>query len=138
MRGLKLLIELAKRSTDECSAELGQAGRAAADASAQIAAHDRSVEVERQVPLDDPAIYATLGAWSRHVGTHRSELESQRSDLELIEMAARDKLRDALSDRKRLEHALDAEERAGRVAKLRRTDEQANEIFARMSFRPAA
>jgi hypothetical protein len=138
MRGLKLLIELAKRSTDECSAELGQAGRAIADARAQIAAHNRTIEVEQEVALEDPAIYATLGAWSRHVGTHRSQLECQRSDLEQVETAARDKLREALSDRKRLEFAFDAEERADRVAKLRRTDEQANEIFARMSFRPAA
>jgi hypothetical protein len=130
MRGLHLLIELAQRTTDERFAELARANRAKAEVEAALTAHEENLVVEGRFLAADPTMMAGFDAWSRRAVRTRSLLRSRETDLDRDESAARDALRSAFIDLKRLEIARDDEDRANRRAAARRADIQASEIYA--------
>jgi len=130
MRGLHLLIELSRRTADERRGILGQASLAKADADAALALHEDGIANESRIAANDPAIMATLGAWSNHAVRERAILRARHAESERAEGDAREALRSAFIDLKRLEMARDTIVRQERVGAMRRADRQAEETYA--------
>ncbi|MBV9826097.1 MAG: hypothetical protein JO001_10540 [Alphaproteobacteria bacterium] len=130
MRGLGLLIELARRQADERRASLALIGRAKADVDAACAAHDQREREEAAIAINDPAVLVTRDAWSRNDARTRATLHSRSAELARLESGARDALRAAFADMKRLEVARDAGLRQERTQAMRRADMLAAEAFA--------
>jgi len=137
MRGLHLLIELARRETDERQGRLGQLCQATAEADAALTVHEQGVADESRIAANDPAVMATLGAWSVHVARMRRCLQQRHAELYQDEAAARDALRSSFVDLKRLEMARDNAAHEARIAAMRRAEQQAQELYA-VSLVPAA
>ncbi len=129
-RGLHLLIELAKRTADEHRGSLGRISAAKAEAEAALAAHEQGLESESRIATDDPAVMATLSGWTSHTARARSDLRVRKIELDRTETAARDALRSAFMDLKRLEMARDTAARQDRMAALRRDQSLSEERFS--------
>jgi len=102
-RGIHLLIQLAQRQMDERRVELQHAASACAESDAAIVDHEQRVANEARSAATDTATLITLGAWTRHASNVRSDLRARHAELRGDEAAARDHLRDAFVDLKRLE-----------------------------------
>ncbi len=126
-RGIHLLIQLAQRQMDERRVELQQAASACADADAAIADHEARVTRESLSAATDGATLITLGAWTRHAGEVRAGLRARHAELRSDEAAARDHLRDAFVDLKRLELAKDQAVRNARLLSVRHADRAADD-----------
>ena len=130
MRGLHLLIELARRTTDEQRGNLGQICSAKTDAEMALALHEERIAAESRIATNDPAVMAALGAWSNNALRVRAQLRARQAELDRSEAAARDALRMAFADLKRLEMARDSAARQQRTIAMRRADNQADERYA--------
>jgi hypothetical protein len=130
MRGLRLLVRLAQRKTDECRGSLVEASLAKADADAALVAHHNGIASEGRVAVYDPAMLATLGAWCRHAARAHAQLQARKNELDHSEAAARDALRSAFIDLKRLEMAQEAAVRRERTTAIRRVEIRADEPYA--------
>jgi hypothetical protein len=130
MRGFHLLVELARRATDECQGSLAHISRAKADADAALTLHEERIARESRIATDDLAIIGSLDAWSNHTAQTRALLRKRQAELDRSESAARDALRSAFADLKRLETARDTATRLERIAALRRADGEAEEQYA--------
>ena len=129
MRGLHLLIELARREADERRSQLAEISFAKADTEAALVAHRDGIASEGRVAFDDPAILATLGPWCRHAVRARANLLARNRELARGETAARDALQSAFIDLKRLEIAQREAVRRGQVAAMRRAEIRADELY---------
>ncbi len=130
MRGLHLLIELARRTADEQRGNLGQISIARTDAETALTLHEERIADEGRVAANDPAIMVTLGAWSNNAARLRAQLRARHAELDRSEVAARDALRMAFADLKRLEMARDSAARRQRTIANRRADNLADERYA--------
>lgn len=130
MRGLKLLAELARRETDERCATLNQIGTAKANADAAYARHEQKFSDESRIALDDPAMLVTRDAWSRHDERVGKALCARTADLARHEANAREALRTAFADMKRIESARDTSIMNEQTLAARRTELMATEAFA--------
>jgi hypothetical protein len=129
MRGFHLLVELAQRATDECRGSLADISLAKADADAALTRHEERIAGESRIAADDLALIGSLDAWSTHAAQTRAMLRKRKAELDRGESAARDALRAAFADLKRLETARDTATRLERIAALRRADGEAEEQY---------
>lgn len=127
MRGLPLLIQLAQRATDEQCSELGRVAAEREAAEAARASHEAGMEREMELATTDPVAMMALASWRTHAARVRSGLAAQEAQTARREDDARDALRSAFVDLKRLEMAQDAAARAARMAAMRRADLRAEE-----------
>jgi len=132
VRGLHLLIELARRTTDERRGSLGHIAIAKAIADAALAVHEETVAKESTIATNDSALMVTLREWSNHTSRARAALKARRAELVQDESIARDALQSAFVDLKRLEIARDSAARQQRIVASRSADNQADEQFAAM------
>jgi hypothetical protein len=130
MRGLAVLTKLARREADERQGELGRASRATADAEAALLSHSQAIANELGLVANDPTAAAAAGAWVHHARRMRDTLEAQRAEAARQEDTARDALRSAFADFKRLDIANDEAERQSRVVATRRASLRAEEAYA--------
>jgi len=137
-KGIHLLIQLAQRQMDERRVDLQQATSACMDADAAIADHEASVDKEVRSAQTDTATLITLGAWTRHASEVRSGLHARHAELRGDEAAARDLLRDAFVDLKRLELAQDQAARNARLLSARHADRAADDQQTLMRVDAAA
>lgn len=133
-RGLHLLVELARRTADEHRGSLGQISLAKADAEAALAAHEQEAQSESRIATHDPAVMATLAGWFGHAVRTRSVLRTRNAELDQSESAARDALRSAYVDLKRLEMARDNAARQERTVALQRDENRAEEQYSSVRF----
>lgn len=124
MQSLPTLIRLARRATDERKTDLGRIGQAQAALEASIERHDQSMALEDEAASADFAALAAYAGWNSLAGRERARLLAQRRDLERQEAAARDILRTAFVEQKRLEVAQDARQQAERADAARRAERQ--------------
>lgn len=127
MRGLPLLIQLAQRATDEQCSELGRVAAEREAAEAALTSHAAGMEREMEVAADDPVAMMALASWRTHAVRVRTGLAQHEAETARREDDARDALRSAFVDLKRLEMAKDAAARAARIAAMRRADLRAEE-----------
>jgi hypothetical protein len=128
VRGLPLLIALARTDADERRAELGRimaVHRAAQDA---LAAHDRAAAEEARASAASPAARAAYAAWLRTNAARRLGLEEQRRAFDRTEHAAYEALRDSVAALKRLETAARTAATAARREGARRAAARADEL----------
>ena len=132
MRGLHLLIELARRTTDERRGVLGEASLARAETYAEIVAHEDAVERETSLTVMEPATLAAVSDWSRHAARKRSMLLERHADQDRVEAAARDALRTAFVDQKRLEKVHETVDREEKTTARKRAEVRASDLHASM------
>jgi hypothetical protein len=136
MQALPLLIRLARRTTDEKQTELGRVAAEQAAAEAQVQAHDAAAERESEAADQDLTALAAYAAWNGKAARERARLIAHQTELERFESAARDALRSAFADQKRLELAREARLRESRLDANRKAEVVAEEqqILARVSL----
>ena len=138
MRGIATLVELARRDADERRAALARIGDAKANADAARAMHEKQQLSEANMATNDPAILATVDAWSHHTRRVGQALSARCAELGRQEEVARDALRLAFVGMKRLQIARDNGFERERLAALRRADIRASEAFALVHLRGIA
>jgi hypothetical protein len=136
MRGLHLLIELARRTTDERRGDLGQASQACASTYAEIVAHEDAFEREVSLGVSEPAILVASGAWSRHAARTRTILTERHIEQSQREQAARDALRSAFLDQKRLEKVHETVDQGERLSARKRAESRAADLHTSMRDLP--
>lgn len=135
MQALPLLIRLARRATDEKQSELGRLTAAQAAAQAQVQAHDAAAVRESEAAHQDLTALAAYASWSGQAARQRARLIAHQTELERFESAARDALRSAFADQKRLELVRETRLRESRLDANRKAEVVAEEqqILARVS-----
>lgn len=132
MKGLNVLIRLARHATDERSADLGRVGMRIDSSVRAIASHDDQVVHELHVAANDPLLATASGHWSRHASRQRLALVARHEDLIQQEEEARDALRSAYLGLKRLELARETRDRESRRLTTRRAERHVEETYATM------
>jgi len=129
MRSLDVLIQLAQREADMRRGLLAEAALAKTDADAALIDYDTYFAGEMRLGADDPVVMASAGAWAGHARRARIALDARRRGAERDESAARDDLRSAFIDLKRLEVARDHDIRRERKAARMQAAMRAEEAY---------
>lgn len=132
MKGLDVLIRLARHATDERSADLGRAGSQVDLSARTIAMHEDAVARELRVAAHDASMAVASRHWAPHAARRRLDLGARHQDLIRHESEARDALRSAYLGLKRLELAREAQDRATRRLTARRAEQRIEEAYATM------
>jgi flagellar protein FliJ len=103
MRGLPLLIKLARTDADQRRCELGRIAAARADARMALAAHDEATARETETAGAALEMRAAYGTWLRVAGRRRAELAEREAQMARTEEAARAALREAVIEMKKFE-----------------------------------
>jgi hypothetical protein len=127
MRGVPLLIRLAQHELEEKRSDLGYISRARAETEEAIGAHDEAAISEAAVVLADPATMATFSAWSRQSARGRVQLQQRFRELDAGTAAARESVRDAAAQVRRLEVVVEEMGAKARKVATRRADARADE-----------
>jgi prefoldin subunit 5 len=127
MKGVAQIIRLAQHELEERRSDLGSINRAQMETETAIGALDETVTRESGIAMADPAAIASFGAWAGQAAQGRSRLQSRFEELDASAHAARDSLREAAAQMRRLEIALDTERAKARRLSARRADVRADE-----------
>jgi hypothetical protein len=139
MDRLNLLIRLTRQTLEERQTELGAVARVRADAESALADHTRRLQGEFAAAMADLQAQADFSAWAAHAARRGAALKSRHDELGRVEAAARETLRAAFADTKRLELAQDSAQRVARKEAARRVDQRGDEqqILRRRTAEPA-
>jgi hypothetical protein len=138
MRGLPLLIELARRTTDERCSELGEAAQAKASADSALKKLEDGLAREAMAAANDPGVLAISTGWGGHAVRRQAMMQARINELARNEVAARDALNDAFVAMKRLEIAQDQAATINRLHATRRADAAADDRQAAKGISAAA
>lgn len=127
MRGLTTLVRLAQFEVDEQRSDLGRIVRARADAEAALGTHDAEAAREASISMADVRDFAAFSAWARHAARTRAKLQQRFAELDRTETAARESLRDAVAQMKRLQTVEDTAQAAARQIGVNRAQTRAEE-----------
>ncbi len=127
MDRLKLLIRLTRQTLEERQTELGSVVRVHADAESALADHTQRLQGEFAAAMADLQAQADFSAWAAHAARRGAALKARHDELGRVEAAARESLRTAFADTKRLELAQESAYRAARKEAARRTDRLGDE-----------
>jgi len=122
MDRLNLLIRLTRQTLEERQTELGAVARVRADAESALADHTQRQQGEFAAAMADLQAQADFSAWAAHAARCGAALKTRRDELGRVEAAARESLRAAFADTKRLELAQDSAQREARKEAARRVD----------------
>ncbi len=125
LRSLDRLLAIAEAAEDERRAELARLVQALAGAERELAAHEARMLREWEVGRCDPQSASGLDAWLRGAEAERRRLHARRAGLLRGEQAAREALRDAFAETKRLDVLAGSLRRA-----LRKKAEQRGQALA--------
>jgi len=133
LQSLGSLVKLARRGVDERRAELSRIEQALAEAAQLVAGHDARAAAEMEAARQDLAAMTAYPAWSAQAMRQREQLELRCQQLETAGEAAREALREAFAELKRLELAQQAAERDARRAALCRAEKRVeDQEYARL------
>src|SRR5580658_7446797 len=107
MRGVSLLIRLARHDLEERRSELGSISRAQTDTEIAIGTLDETVECESGIAMSDPAGMASFGTWASQSARGRAQLQGRFEELDASANVARESLRDTAAQVRRLEIVMD-------------------------------
>ena len=127
MKGLPILLRLAQRSSEERCAVLSQSQQERLSAEAELAAYDRAVAAEDAAASVQIAAMGDWSAWMTAAARRRQDLTTGLALLEAREAEAREAVREALADTRRLELALEQITQTERRMALRREQQAAEE-----------
>lgn len=138
MNQLHLLLRLTRQTVDERQADLGNVCRLRQQAETALMAHESRVAEEARFALGSPDTMAAFAGWAAHAARRGAELKTRHAEIDRLETAARDALRDAAADAKRVELAHDTAQRQARKAEVRQADLLADEQQILQRLMPAA
>jgi hypothetical protein len=138
MRGLPLLIELARRNTDERRSDLGEAAQAKASADNALKSLEDGLAREAMAAANDPGVLAISTGWGGHAVRRQAMMQARINELARNEVAARDALNEAFIAMKRLEIAQDQAATVNRLNAARRADAAADDRQAAKGISAAA
>jgi len=127
MRGVNLLVRLARHDLEERRSDLGCISQARDETEAAIDTHDETVVSETDIALADPTVIAAFGAWASHSARGRAKLQDRFQELDVSADAARENLRATAAQVRRLEIVLETARVAARRLAVRRADNRADE-----------
>ena len=127
MRGVSLLIRLAQHDLEERRSDLGCISRALTDTETAIGTHDETIATETSIAMTDPTAIAVFGAWASQSARGRARLQDRFEELDQSANAARESLRDAATQMRRLELMLDTVRAKARRLSVRQADARADE-----------
>jgi flagellar export protein FliJ len=130
MRGLPLLIKLARNGADERRCELGRIMSAHAQAQAALSAHDDFAAHEARVAASGVEARAAYADWLTTARRRRATLAERQAELGRTEDAARTALREAVAEMKKLDAVQRDLAAAERREALRREAVRADELQA--------
>ena len=127
MRGLPLLIKLARTAADERRVELGRIMAAHQAARHALVVHDHAAAAEAEAAAASAAARVAYASWLRTDSVRRLGLEERRRAFDRTENAAHDVLRESVATLKRLETAERTAALAARRDGARRAAARADE-----------
>ena len=127
MRGLPILIRLARQRADSHRTALAEAERNAGQAAEALAAHDALAATEAAHARGDAADMAAWTDWARQAQRRRRGLAQVLAQCRADEEVVRATLREAFAETKRLEIAADSAARAARLEAARRVERAAED-----------
>ncbi|MGD0432311.1 MAG: hypothetical protein ABSA58_14595 [Acetobacteraceae bacterium] len=127
MRGVSMLVRLAQQDLEERRSDLGCLNRAREDTETEIGAHDAAVTTEATIAMADPASLAMFSAWASQSARGRARLQDRFAELDAGASAARDSLRDAAAQVRRLEIVVETVSAKARRVSVRQADAKADE-----------
>jgi hypothetical protein len=127
MRGVSLLVRLAQHELEERRSDLGCVTRARADTETEIISHDEAMTSEASIAMADPASLAMFSAWASQCARGRARLHERFAELDAGAVSARDSLRDAAAQVRRLEIAVETVTAKARRLSARQADAKADE-----------
>jgi hypothetical protein len=127
MRGVSLLIRLARHDLEERRSDLGCISRAQVDTESAIGTLDETVERESGIAMADPIGMEVFGAWAGQTARGRVQLQTRFEELDISANAARENLRDSAAQVRRLEIVMDTVRLKERRLSVRRADARADE-----------
>ncbi len=127
MRNISLLVRLAQHELEERRSDLGCISRARAETETEIGSHDAAVAKEANIAMADPATMAMFSAWASQSAQGRADLQRRFVELDRGASAAREGLRDAAAQAKRLELVVEKLGAGARRQSVRREDAKADE-----------
>jgi hypothetical protein len=130
MKGLHVLIKLARHTTTEHCAALGRAGADVDTATRALDTHEAAMGRELHLAASDPAVMAVSRQWAQHAARHRVALRARHQASVHREAEAREVLRMAFIDQKRFELAQQTRQHEQRRVMARHDDRRMQEAFA--------
>jgi hypothetical protein len=127
MRGVSLLLRLARHDLEERRSDLGCISRAQTETENAIETLDETMASESSIAMTDPAGLAVYGEWAGRTARGRTQLQNQSEELDLSASATRESLRDTAAQVRRLELVIDTARATERRLLLRRANARADE-----------
>jgi hypothetical protein len=127
MRGVPTLIRLARQEVDERRSDLVRIAAARASAAEALDTHDAEAAREAAVSMTSALELAAFSAWARQATRARARLQQRFAELGRSEATARESLRDAIAQMKRLDIVLESAEAARREIATQRAGMRADE-----------
>ena len=124
---MPILLRLAQRSSEERCAVLSRSQQDRLNAEAELAAYDRAVAAEDATASVQIAAMGDWATWMTAAARRRQDLTTGLARLEAREAEAREAVREALADTRRLELALEQITQTERRMALRREQQAAEE-----------
>lgn len=131
MRSLPLLIRLARQRTDERRVVLVAAEQARAAVEAALVEQEAQIVSERAQAAGDPESLARWSTWSRAASRQRQRLMGELGVLGEREEAIRAALAEDFATVKRLELALEAQQRSAARQAARKAEKMAEDVELR-------
>lgn len=135
MRGLPILIRLARQRADERRAILAEAERQTLLAAEMLAGHEAHLRREAERARGQAEEMARWSDWSRVAAGRQRQLQRAVATLQAQEEQIRDALREDFAEIKRLEIARDAAAEAARRHAARRAERAAEDAELRRAAR---
>lgn len=127
LRGLPILIRLARQRADARRIALAEAERQTGLAIGALAAHDARDASEAALARREATQMAAWAGWARQSQRRRAGLERAVEQLRADEEAVRAELREAFAETKRLEIAAETAARAMRLQEARKAERAAED-----------
>jgi len=115
MKTLETLVRLAKFNVDDKRRVLAEVMAQVDAVQARIDALARSVEHERQIAFDTPALGPTFGQFAAKAKADREAMEQQLAALQPYVDQAREQLAEAFEEQKKYEITKDRQDENGRL-----------------------
>lgn len=135
MRGLPILIRLARQRADERRAILAEAERQTLLAAEMLAGHEAHLRQETEWARGQAGEMASWSEWSRVAARRQRQLQQAMAVLQAQEEQIRDALREDFAEIKRLEIARDTAAEAVRRQAARHAERAAEDAELRRAAR---
>jgi hypothetical protein len=127
MRGISLLLRLARNELEQRRADLGLVLQAKSRTEADITALDAAKASEAGIAHADQSVLGEYAIWARQAARSRGQLRQRAAELESAAGVAREQARQSAIQARRFELALDTMRAGAKRIAAKKTDARADE-----------